>query len=82
MRLYLAGDAGDAVEVLKPQVNRGGAEPYALWLAVRSLEALDARDEAVGVFNRAALHDVGREMAIPPDTPISVSCSGSQSQSE
>ncbi len=70
--LYLAGDAEEAVAVLKPQVNRSGAEPYALWQVGRALEALDKREEAVGVFNRVALHDVGKETAFVPDTPLNV----------
>lgn len=70
--LYLAGDAEEAVQVLKPQVNRSGADPYALWLVGRALEALDKRSEATGVFNRVARHDVGQETGFAPDTPINV----------
>lgn len=70
--LYLAGDAEESVSVLKPQVNRSGAEPYALWQVGRALEALDKREEAVGVFNRVALHDVGKETAFPLATPMNV----------
>ncbi len=70
--LYLAGDASDAIEVLKPQVNSSGADPYALWLAVRSLESLESTEEAVWAFNRAAMHDVGKETAFQPDTPMNV----------
>lgn len=70
--LYQAGDATEAVAVLKPQVNRSGAEPYALWLAGRSLELLGKRGEAIGVFNRAARHDVGGAEAFPPGTPINI----------
>ncbi len=70
--LYLAGDAEEVVLVLKPQVNRSGAEPYALWQVGRALEALDKRSEATGVFNRVAKHDVGTEIGFAPDTPINV----------
>ena len=70
--LYLAGDAEEAVAVLKPQVNRSGAEPYALWQVGRALEALDKREEAIGVFNRVARHDVGNETAFAPETPLGV----------
>lgn len=70
--LYLAGDAEEAVHVLKPQVNRSGAEPYALWQVGRALEALDKRQEATGVFNRVAQHDVGKEIGFAPDIPIAV----------
>ncbi len=70
--LYLAGDASDAIEVLKPQVNSSGADPYALWLAVRALEALESTKEAVSAFNRAARHDVGKGQAFQPDTPMNV----------
>jgi len=70
--LYLAGSAGDAVDVLKTQVNRGGAEPYALWLAGRALEAIGERAQAAGVLNRAAVHDAGRESAIMAPAPLSV----------
>ena len=70
--LYMTGDAEDAVDVLKPQVNSSGASPYSLWLVGRSLEALDKRQEATGVFNRAAIHDVGAPKAFQPETPISV----------
>jgi len=70
--LYMTGDAADAVDILKPQVNNSGADPYALWLVGRSLEALEKRSEAIGVFNRVAVHDVGASVAFPPETPISV----------
>lgn len=70
--LYLAGDPEEAVLVLKPQVNRSGAEPYALWQAGRALEALDKRPEAIGVFNRVSKHDVGKEIAFALNTPLKV----------
>lgn len=70
--LYLAGDASDAVEVLKAQVNNSGADPYALWLAGRGLEAIDERRQAAGVLNRAARHDVGKKTAFAPTVPIGV----------
>tara|TARA_R110002126_G_scaffold50089_7_gene138078 strand:- start:2697 stop:4682 length:1986 start_codon:yes stop_codon:yes gene_type:complete len=70
--LYLAGSADDAVEVLKPQVSRSGADPYALWLAGRSLEAIGERDEAAAILNRAAVHDAGREIAILDSAPLTV----------
>lgn len=70
--LYLAGDPEEAVLVLKSQVSRSGAEPYALWQVGRALEALGKRSEATGVFNRVAKHDVGKEIAFAPDTPLSV----------
>ena len=70
--LYLAGSADDAVEILKPQVNHSGADPYALWLAGRALEAIDERGQAVGVLNRAAIHDFGKESAFVAAAPLSV----------
>lgn len=70
--LYLAGSASDAAEVLKPQVNRSGADPYALWLAGRALEAIGERDQAAPILNRAAVHDSGRESAILAAAPLSV----------
>ena len=70
--LYLAGSAGDAVDVLRPQVSRSGADPYALWLAGRALEATGAREQAAGLLNRAAVHDAGRESAILAAAPLSV----------
>ena len=70
--LYLAGSALDAVEVLKPQVNRTGADPYALWLAGRGLEAIDERGQAAGVLNRAAVHDSGKESAIAAAVPLGI----------
>lgn len=70
--LYLAGSAVDAVEILKPQVNRTGADPYALWLAGRGLEAIDERGQAAGVMNRAAVHDSGRESAIAAEVPLGI----------
>ena len=70
--LYLAGSAFDAVEVLKPQVNRSGTDPYALWLTGRALEAIDERDQAAGVMNRAAIHDIGPEGAIVGEVPLAV----------
>ncbi|MEH6790748.1 tetratricopeptide repeat protein [Parasphingorhabdus sp.] len=70
--LYLAGSPVDAVDVLKPQVNRSGADPYALWQAGRALEAMDERSQAAGVLNRAAIHDSGRESALAAPAPLSV----------
>jgi tetratricopeptide (TPR) repeat protein len=70
--LYLAGSAVDAVEILKPQVNRTGADPYALWLAGRGLEAINERGQAAGVMNRAAVHDSGRESAIAAEVPLGI----------
>ncbi|WP_339690864.1 tetratricopeptide repeat protein [uncultured Parasphingorhabdus sp.] len=70
--LYLAGSAVDAVDVLKSQVNRTGADPYALWLAGRALESFDERGQAAGVMNRAAIHDTGREGAIVEDVPLGI----------
>ncbi len=70
--LYLAGSAADAVDVLKPQVNRSGAAPYALWLAGRALESIDERGQAAGIMNRAAIHDFGRESAFMAAAPLSV----------
>jgi tetratricopeptide (TPR) repeat protein len=70
--LYLAGSAIDAIDVLKPQVNRSGAAPYALWLAGRALEAIDDRGQAAGVMNRAAIHDLGKESAFVAVVPLGV----------
>lgn len=70
--LYLAGSAVDAVEVLRPQVNRSGADPYALWLAGRALEAIDERGQATGLLNRAAIHDFGKESAFVAVVPLNV----------
>ena len=70
--LYLAGDEEEAVAVLKPQVNRSGAEPYALWQAGRALEAMGLPEEAAGVLNRAAVHDVGDKSGFEPEVPIGV----------
>ncbi|WP_373490569.1 tetratricopeptide repeat protein [Parasphingorhabdus sp.] len=70
--LYLAGSTVDAIDVLKPQVNRSGAEPYALWLAGRALEAIDERGQAAAVLNRAAIHDAGAESAFMAAAPLSV----------
>lgn len=70
--LYLAGDASDAVEVLKVQVNNSGADPYALWLVGRGLEEMGERQQAIGVLNRAARHDVGQKSAFVPTTPTGV----------
>ena len=70
--LYLAGSVVDAVDLLKPQVNRTGADPYALWLAGRALEAIDERGQAAGVMNRAAIHDSGQESAIIAEVPLGV----------
>jgi tetratricopeptide (TPR) repeat protein len=70
--LYLAGSAADAIDVLKPQVNRSGADPYALWLAGRALEAMGERGQAAAVMNRAAIHDFGRESAFVAQAPLSV----------
>jgi len=69
---YLAGSVVDAVDVLKPQVNRSGAEPYGMWLAGRALEAIDEREQAAAVLNRAAVHDAGKESAIVTGAPLSV----------
>lgn len=68
--LYLAGDAKEASALLEPQVTRSGTEPYALWLAARALEASGERDQATGLLNRAALHDVGEEVAFSADMPL------------
>ncbi|ATW04552.1 tetratricopeptide repeat protein [Sphingorhabdus sp. YGSMI21] len=70
--LYLAGSAGDAVDILKPQVNRSGADPYALWLAGRALESIGERGQAAAIMNRAAVHDFGRESAFMAAAPLSV----------
>lgn len=70
--LYLAGDAEESVNTLKQQVNHGGATPYALWLAGRGLEAIDDRKQAIGVFNRAAIHDIGNQEAFVTDVPRNV----------
>jgi tetratricopeptide (TPR) repeat protein len=70
--LYLAGSAIDAIDVLKPQVNRSGASPYSLWLAGRTLEAIDDRGQAAGVMNRAAIHDLGKESAFVAVVPLGV----------
>ena len=70
--LYLAGSASDALDVLKPQVNRSGADPYAMWLAGRALEAIGERGQAAAVLNRAAIHDAGRESAFVAGAPLSV----------
>ena len=70
--LYLAGSAGDAVDVLRSQVNRGSADPYAMWVAGRALEAVDERDEAAAVMNRAAVHDTGRVTALVAGAPLNV----------
>jgi len=70
--LYLAGSAIDAIDVLKPQVNRSGAAPYALWLAGRALEANDDRGQAAGLMNRAAIHDLGQASAFVAVVPLGV----------
>lgn len=70
--LYLAGSAGDAVDVLKAQVNRSGAHPYALWLAGRALESIGERGQAAAIMNRAAIHDFGRESAFLAAASLSV----------
>lgn len=68
--LYLAGDASEAAGLLKSQVTRSGAEPYALWQAARALEASGDRDQATGLLNRAAVHDVGKEVAFATAMPL------------
>ncbi|VWX57667.1 tetratricopeptide repeat protein [Sphingorhabdus sp. 109] len=70
--LYLAGSAGDAVDILIPQVNRSGADPYALWLVGRALEDIGERRQAAAVMNRAAVHDFGRESAFMATAPLNV----------
>ena len=70
--LYLAGSPGDALEILKPQVNRSGADSYAMWQAGRALEAIGQRGQAAAVLNRAAFHNAGRESALLADAPLSV----------
>ncbi|WP_417610146.1 tetratricopeptide repeat protein [Parasphingorhabdus sp.] len=70
--LYLAGSPGDALDILKPQVNRSGADSYAMWQAGRALEAIGEREQAAAVLNRAAVHNAGRESALLADAPLSV----------
>lgn len=70
--LYLAGDARDAANVLRPQVGRDGAEPYALWQAGRALEAAGERAAATQWLNRAASHRVGRDVALKTETPLAL----------
>ncbi len=70
--LYLAGDLEATSATLRPLINRSGADPYAIWLASRALEAQDRRDGATALLNRAANHDIGQETAFMPDTPINV----------
>ncbi len=70
--LYLAGSAVDAVDVLKPQIDWTGADPYALWLAGRALEAIDERGQAAEVMNRAAIHDSGRDSTIVAEVPLGI----------
>ena len=70
--LYMAGDARDAAKVLRPQVERGGAEPYALWQAGRALEAAGDRAAATAWLNRAASHRVGRDAALKSETPLTL----------
>lgn len=70
--LYLAGSAVDAIDMLQPQVNRAGADPYGLWVAGRALEAVGDRERAAELLNRAAIHDPQRESAIVADAPLSV----------
>ena len=41
-------------------------------MAGRALEAIDERGQAVGVLNRAAIHDSGKESAIIAEVPLSV----------
>ncbi len=70
--LYRAGKASDAVEALHQQVNSSGADPYALWLTARALEALDQRQSAIGVLNRAARHNIGSKTAFALDAPMEI----------
>ncbi|MEP2102923.1 MAG: tetratricopeptide repeat protein [Parasphingorhabdus sp.] len=70
--LYLAGNANDAVQALNQQVNRSGADPYALWLTGRALEALGDRGRATGLLNRAARHEVGPKTAFAPNVSIAI----------
>lgn len=70
--LYLAGNADDAIAALNLQVNNSGADPYALWLTGRALEALDERQQSTGVLNRAARHDIGPKAAFAPDVPMEI----------
>ena len=70
--LYLVGDTAEAADLLMPQVSRSGAEPYAMWLAVRAKEANGQRGQIVDLFNRVAIHDSGRESAFETATPLSV----------
>lgn len=69
---YLAGNPGDAVAALASQVDDSGADPYALWLTGRALEALGERQKAIGALNRAARHAVGPESAFVPDVPMEI----------
>ncbi len=70
--LYLAGNADDAIAALNLQVNNSGADPYALWLTGRALEALGERQQSAGVLNRAARHDIGPKAAFAPDVPMEI----------
>ncbi len=70
--LYLAGNADDAIAALNLQVKNSGADPYALWLTGRALEALDERQQSAGVLNRAARHDIGPKAAFVADVPMEI----------
>ncbi|GAA0470643.1 hypothetical protein GCM10009096_09430 [Parasphingorhabdus litoris] len=70
--LYMAGDADDVVETLRSQVNSSGADPYALWLSGRALEAQGKRRVATGLFNRAARHQSGSKTAFKSGVSIEI----------
>lgn len=70
--LYLAGNANEVVKTLWSQVNNSGADSYALWQVARALEALDKRQEASAILNRAAHHNIGSKKVFAPEVPIDI----------
>ncbi|MEW4467241.1 tetratricopeptide repeat protein [Parasphingorhabdus sp. JC815] len=68
--LYLVNEPDEAINLLKPQADHGGAAPYALWLSGRSLESMDMRPQSIDFLQRASLHEIGEKTAFVPETPF------------
>jgi predicted Zn-dependent protease len=57
---------------MKGPVNRAEADVYELWVTGQALEALDARAEAIQLYNRAAFHRGADDRNFVPETPLNV----------
>jgi len=70
--LYRLGKHQDSIELIASIARRPDADRYALWVAGRTSEGLDQKNEASWFLNRASVHEEPGKRAFVDNTPLHI----------